>query len=230
MGRYYFLAHQSQKGGVMMKKLVSALCAAGICVVLAATVQAETPVLSELRKFIPGECYLDGRISPPKTSLESMDGFEVPLVAMWIPLRLNENIHYRGDAKFIVYNFKIGEGELIEAYVVDVGLNRDDPDLSEEERHNRFIYRCEDGSGSCTATLATVKAAITTQIARDYKTEAKNIMYEKDSSVNFLGVFVKGINSPGIRTSGKKGRINLQTEVCGTYEYEITMAEASSIY
>ena len=213
-----------------MKKILLALCTAGLYFGLAATIQAEKPVLSELREFIPGECYLDGRISPPKTFLDSMGGFEVPLVAMWIPLKLNEKLQYRGDAKFIVYNFKIGEGDPIEAYVVDVGLNRDDPNLSEKERHNRFIYRCEDRSGSCTATLATVKAAITTQIANDHKTEAKNVIYEKDSSVNFLGVFVKEINSPGIRTSGKKGRINLQTEVCGTYEYEITMAAARSIY
>ena len=213
-----------------MKKAISVLCAAGLYFSLVAINQAASPIQSELREFIPGECYLDGRISPPKTSLHNMDGFEVPLVAMWIPLKLNEKNQYRGDAKFIVYNFKIGEGELIESYIVDVGLNRDDPGLSEEERHNRFIYRCENNSGSCTAALATVKAAITKQIARDYGTEAKYVIYEKDASVNFLGVFVKGINSLGIRTKGQKGQINLQTEVCGTYAYELTMADASLIY
>lgn len=213
-----------------MKNLVSTLCAAGLYFGLVAISQAETPVLTELHDFIPGECYLDGRISPPKSSLDNMDGFEVPLVAMWIPLELNEKNQYRGDAKFVVYNFKIGEGELIESYIVDVGLNRDDPGLSEEERHNHFIYRCEDDFGSCTATLATVKAAITKQIALDYETEAKYVIYEKGASVNFLGVFVKGINSLGIRTTNKKGQIHLHTEICGTYEYEITMAEANSIY
>ena len=213
-----------------MKKAVSALCAAGLYFGLVAINQAEGPILTELREFIPGECYLDGRISPPKTSLDNMDGFEVPLVAMWIPLEFNEKIQYRGDAKFVVYNFKIGEGELIDSYIVDVGLNRDDPGLSEEERHNRFIYRCENGSGSCTAALATVKAAITTQIARDYGTEVKYVIYEKDASANFLGVYVTGMNSFGIRKEEQKGQINLQTEVCGTYVYEITMAEASLFY
>ena len=159
-----------------------------------------------------------------------MYGFEVPLVAMWIPLGLNEKTQYHGDAKFGVKNFKIGEGGLIQSYIVDVDLKRDDPGLSEEERHSLFLYKCEDSSGSCTATLATVKEAITKQIARDYQTEVEDVIYLKDASVNFLGVYLKGINQLGMRTGNKKGKIHLHTEVCGTYEYEITKAQARTIY
>lgn len=211
-----------------MKKLLSALCAAGLFFWLVALCQAENPARLGLREIFPGECYLDGRISPPKKSIDDMAGFEVPLVVMWIPLELNDGAQYRGDAKFGVYNFKIGKGELIDAYIVDVDLKRDDPGLSEKERHNQFIYRCKDGSGSCTATLATVKAAITEQIARDYGTEVEDVIYENDASVHFLGVFVRELNTLGLRAGGKSGQIFLHTEICGTYEYEITMAEAGT--
>jgi hypothetical protein len=213
-----------------MKKLVAALCAAGLYSGLVTLSLAEHLAPTGLQESIPGSCYLDGRISPPKKSLDNLDGFEVPLVAMWIPLQLDGKIQYRGDAKFVVHNFKIGEGARIKAYIVDVGLDRDDPGLSEKERHNRFIYKCEDGSGSCTATLATVKEAITKQIARDYQTSPEEVIYEKDASATFLGVYIKGRKPVGIRTSGKKGQINLHTEVCGTYEYEITLAESKTIY
>ena len=211
-----------------MKKLVSTLCAAGLYFGLVAIIQAEKPDPSELWEIIPGECYLDGIISPPYKSVDDLDGFEVPLVAIWNSVEPNEGTQYRGDAKFGVYNFKIGEGELVDAHIVDVDLNRDDPGLSEEERHNHFIYRCKDVSGSCTATLATVKAAITEQIARDYETEVEDVIYEKDTIANFLGVFVKGMNTGGVKNGNKKGHIYLHTEVCGTNE--ITMAQAITIY
>lgn len=210
-----------------MKKLVSALCAAGMYFGLVAVIQAEKPEPSGLWEIIPGECYLDGFISPLHKSIDDMDGFEVPLVANWSPTELNEGTQYRGDAKFGVYNFKIGEGELIEAYTVDIDLNLDDPGLSEEERHNLFVYKCEDVSGSCIATLATVKAAITEQIARDYETEVEDVIYQSDATVNFLGVFVKGMNPLGFRIGDKSGQIYVHTEVCGTYE--ITLAKASTI-
>ena len=210
-----------------MKKLVLALCAAGLYFGLVAIIQAEKPDPAGLWEIIPGECYLDGFISPPHKSIDDMDGFEVPLVANWSPVELDEGAQYRGDAKFRVYNFKIGEGELIEAYIVDIYLNRDDPGLSEEERHNLFVYSCEDCSGCCIATLATVKRAITEQIARDYETEVKDVIYENGASANFLGVFVKGMNPLGFRTGDKSGQIYVHTEVCGTYE--ITLAKASTI-
>ena len=211
-----------------MKKWVSMLCAAGLYFGLVAIIQAEKPDPSQLWEIIPGECYLDGIISPPYKSVDDLDGFEVPLVAIWNPVEPNEGTQYRGDAKFGVYNFKIGEGELVDAHIVDVDLNRDNPALSEEERHNHFIYRCKNVSGSCTATLATVKAAITEQIARDYETEVEDVIYEKDTVANFLGVFIKGVNTSGMKNGNKKGQIFLHTEVCGTNE--ITMAQAITIY
>ncbi len=228
MGRINFLAYQPKMGGVIMKKLVSALCAAGLYFGLVVIIQADNPDHSELWEIIPGECYLDGIISPPYKSVDDMDGFEVPLVAIWNPVELNEGTQFRGDAKFGVYNFKIGEGELVEAHIVDVHLNRDDPGLSEEERHNHFIYRCKNVSGSCTATLATVKAAITEQIARDYETEVEDVIYENNTIANFLGVFIKGMNPVGMKTEDQRGQIYLHTEVCGTNE--ITMAQAITIY
>ena len=214
-------------GGVVMKKLLSALCTVGMCLGLVAISQAEEFNGQEFWEIIPGECYLDGFISPPHKSIDDMGGFEVPLVANWSPTELKEGTHYRGDAKFGVYNFKIGEGELIRAHTVDIDLNRDDPGLSEEERHNHFIYRCGNDSGRCTATLATVKAAITKQIARDFETEVEGVIYDKDASVNFLGVFVKGMNRPGTRTGNESGQIYIHTEVCGTHP--ITVAGSSKI-
>ena len=211
-----------------MKKLIWILCTAAIYLALVATTQAEHPDSSGLWEIIPGKCYLDGIISPPYKFIDDMDGFEVPLVAMWSPAERDEHSQYRGDAKFGVYNFTIGEGERIKAYTVDVDLNRDDPGLSEKERHNRFIYRCEDGTGRCIATLATVKAAITEQIARDYEIEVEDIMYENDASINFLGVFVKNMTPTGMKSGDKRGQIYLHTEVCGTYE--IAMVERRTIY
>jgi hypothetical protein len=215
-------------GGSIMKKFVSTLCTLGLAFLLAASVKADKLDPIGLWDILPGECYLDGIIAPPHKSIEDMQGFEVPLVAIWSPIKLKKGIQYRGDAKFGVYNFKIGEGKLIKTHIVDVGLNQDDPGLSEEERHNRFIYRCEDVSGSCTATLATVKAAITEQIARDYETEVEDVIYEKNSNANFLGVFVKGMNTFGMRKRDKSGQIYLHTEVCGTNE--ITMAGATTTF
>lgn len=210
-----------------MKKLVLVLCTAGLYFGLVAIIQAENHDQAGLREITPGECYLDGLISPPHKSIGNMDGFEVPLVVSWSPVELNEGTRYRGDAKFRINNFKIGEGEVIEDYIVDINLSRDDPGLSEEERHHLFVYSCKDCSGRCIATLATVKTAITAQIARDYKTEIKDVIYENVASANFLGVFVKGMNPLGMRAGDKRGHIHIQTEVCGTYE--IILAEASTI-
>ena len=209
-----------------MKKLVVALCAAGLYFGLVASIQAEKPAPAELWEIIPGECFLDGFISPLHKSIDDMDGFEIPLVANWSLVELNKGTQYRGDAKFGVSNFKVGDGEVIETYTVDIDLNRDDPGLSEKERQNLFVYKCEDGTGNCIAILATVKAAITSQIARDYETEAESVIYENDTSVNFLGVFVKGISAIGMRAGEKRGQIYIHTEVCGTYE--ITLAEVST--
>ena len=211
-----------------MKKIKSTIGALALSLMLAALGQAEDSDPSGLWEIIPGECYLDGLISPPHKSIEDMHGFEVPLVAFWSHVDLEEDAHYRGDAKFGVYNFKIGGGELIEAYTVDINLNRDDPDLSEKERHNHFIYSCEDTSGSCTATLATVKGAITEQIARDHETEVDDIVYQEDSRVRFLGVFVKSMDPRGMIRGNTSGKIYLQTEVCGAYE--IIMAKANTAY
>ena len=210
-----------------MKKLVSVLCAAGMYFGLVTMIQAENPDPAGLCEIIPGECYLDGLISPPHKAIDGMDGFEVPLVASWIPVELNEGTQYHGDAKFVVSNFEIGEGERINSYTLDIDLIRDDPGLSEQERHNLFVYTCKDGSGLCIATLVSVKAAITEQIARDYKTEVENVIYENDASANFLGVFVKGMNPIPMRTADNRGHIYIHTEVCGAYE--ITLAEANTI-
>lgn len=226
-GSYYF-AHQPKMGGTIMKKFVLTLCTLGLTFLVVAIAHADKLNSIGLLEILPGECYLDGIIAPPHKSIDDMQGFEVPLVAIWSPIKLKKGIHYRGDAKFGVYNFKVGGSKLIETHIVDVGLNRDDPGLSEEERHNLFIYRCEDVSGSCTATLATVKAAITEQIARDFETEAEDVIYEKNSNVNFLGVFVKGMNPFGMRKGDKSGQIYLHTEVCGTNE--IAMVGANTTY
>ena len=208
-----------------MRNAISTLFALGLVFWLATMLQAEDPHPPGLWEIIPGECYLDGFSAPPHKSIDGMDGFEVPLVARWSLVELNDHTRYRGDAKFGVYNFKVGESELIEAYLVDVNLQLDDPGLSEEERHNLFTYRCKDGSSSCTATLATVKQAITEQIARDYRTEVENIIYGEDARANFLGVFVKGMDPTRNKSSEKMGQIHVHTEVCGANQ--IIMAEAN---
>lgn len=211
-----------------MKKLVSALCAAGIYFGIVAVSQAEMVDPAGLCEIISGGCYLDGLQSPPHKSINDMDGFEVPLVASWSPVELNEGTQYRGGAKFGVYNFKIGDGELIESYMVDINLNRDDPGLSEQERHKLFVYKCEDGSGICIATLVSVKAAIAEQIARDYETAVEDVIYQNDASINFLGVFVKGMNPIELTSEDKRTHIYIHTEVCGVYE--ITLAQAGTIH
>ena len=68
-----------------MKKLVSALCAAGICFGFVAIIQAEKPCPSGLWEIIPGQGHLDGFISSSHKPISDMDGFEVPLVASWSP-------------------------------------------------------------------------------------------------------------------------------------------------
>ena len=208
-----------------MKKAISTLGAAGLFFWFATVIQAENQHPAGLWEIIAGECYLDGYNSPPHKSIDGMDGFEVPLVVNWSPVEFNEGSYYRGDAKFGVYNFKVGEGEMVEAYLVDVNLHRDDPGLSEEERHNLFIYRCKDGTSSCTATLATVKQAITEQIARDYSIDVENVIYEENTRANFLGVFVKVMDPSGMRATDRSGQIYFHTEVCGANE--IIMAKAN---
>lgn len=210
-----------------MKKFVSALCAVGLFFLFEVTIQAEKADQHEFWGIIPGECFLDGIISPPHRSIGDMDGFEVPLVANWIPVRQNEGTQYGGEAIFGVSNFKIGEGELIDAYTVDIDLNLDDPDISGAQRDNLLIYSCEDVPDSCTATLIAVKAAITEQIARDYKAAVGEVTWDSDARANFLGVFVKDMNQPGTGIGKEKGQINILTEVCGTYE--ITLAEALTL-
>lgn len=71
-----------------MKKLVSALCAAGMYFGLVAIIQADKPCPSGLWEIIPGECYLDGFISSSHKHINDMDGFEVPLVASWSQVEL----------------------------------------------------------------------------------------------------------------------------------------------
>jgi hypothetical protein len=211
-------------GGMVMNKLAFSLCAAGLFFCIALAVKAEEPDYAEVWGIIPGECVLDGVISPPHKSIDDMDGFEVPLVANWSPAKQNEIAAYGGDAKFGVSNFKIGNGELIDAYTVGIDLTMDNPELSEAQKDTLLIYSCEDVSESCTATLVTVKAAITEQIARDHEAEVGDVVYESDASANLLGVFVRGANRSGKGTVSAKGHISILTEVCGTYE--ITLAGA----
>jgi len=209
----------------MMKKLVSALCAAGVYFGIVAVVQAEGPDPAGLCEIVSGGCYLDGLHAPPHRSIDDMGGFEVPLVASWSSVELNVGTQYRGDAKFGVYNFKIGEGEPIKSYFVDIELKRDDPGLSEEKRHSLFVYKCDEVSGMCIATLVSAKAAITEQIARDYNTAVDNVIYESDANADFLGVFVNGMNP---KKADQRRQIYINTEVCGTYE--ITLALAGTIH
>ena len=208
-----------------MKKFMSALLAVGLFFWFEAAIQAEKGDQQEFWGIIPGECFLDGIISPPHRSIGDMNGFEVPLVANWIPVRQNKGTQYGGEAIFGVSNFKIGGGELIDAYTVDIDLNLDDPEISDARRDNLLIYSCEYVPDSCTATLIAVKAAITEQIARDYKADVGEVTYQSDARANFLGVFVKDMNQPGMGTGREKGHINILTEVCGTYE--MALAELS---
>ena len=207
-----------------MKKLLTTLFAAGMFFGSVATIQAESQGSADLLVIIPGECFLDGIISPPHKFIDDMDGFEVPLVANWSPAEQNEETRYVGDAKFGVSNFKIRGGEPIDFYTVDIDLTLDDPEFFAGERDNLLLYDCQDVSDSCTATLVTVKAAITKQIARDYEAEVRDVIYESDASARFLGVFVKGMNPPSSGTEKEKGQIYILTEVCGTHE--MTLAQA----
>ena len=152
---------------MIVKKLLRILYVSALFFGFVATVQAENRADQSLLEVIPGECFLDGIFSSQNTYINDMNGFEVPLVASWSNTELNGKTHYAGDARFGVFNFKIGEGKFIDAYTVDIDLRSDDPTLTETERDNLLIYTCEDGSERCTATLVTVKAAITEQIARD---------------------------------------------------------------
>lgn len=209
-----------------MKKFLSTLCAIGLLLGPMVTIQAEKHGPLDLLVIIPGECILDGVISPPHKFIDNMDGFEVPLVANWRPAEQNERTQYVGDAKFGVSNFKIRGGEPIDFYTVDIDLNLDDPDLAAGKRDNLLLYNCEDVSESCTATLVTVKAAITKQIARDYEAEVRDVIYESDARANFLGVFVKGMNPPTTGAERKKGQIYMLTEVCGAHQ--MTLAQTTT--
>ena len=73
-----------------MNKLINSLCTVAVSIVLAAICSAENNERSELWEIFPGECYLDGLISPPHKSISDMEGFEVPLVAVWSPIRMRE--------------------------------------------------------------------------------------------------------------------------------------------
>ena len=71
-----------------MKKLVSTLCAAGICFGIAAIIQAEKPSPSGLWEIIPGDGHLNRFISSAPNPVNDMDGIEGPLVPSWSPVEL----------------------------------------------------------------------------------------------------------------------------------------------
>ena len=210
-----------------MKKFITALWVSGLIFGFVAAVQAEEPGDASMLEVIPGECILDGIFSSPSSYIDDMDGFEVPLVASWSPAELNEKTRYAGDARFGVFNFKIGEGKLIEAYAVDIDLTLDDHRITEAQRDNLLIYSCEDVSDSCTATLVTVKAAITEQIARDNQAEVEEVKYQSDARATLLGVFVREMKPPATRTVRDRNLHHSLTEVCGMYE--LTLAEGHAI-
>jgi hypothetical protein len=211
-----------------MKKLISTLCVSGLFFAILGTVQAEKSDEASILEVIPGECILDGIFSSPSYYIDDMDGFEVPLVASWSPAEHNEKTRYAGDARFGVFNFKIGEGKLIETYAVDIDLTLDAPHINEARRDNQLIYTCEDDTDSCTATLVTVKAAITEQIARDNQAEVEEVKYQRDARATLLGVFVREMKPT---VTGIRGEMNLHyrlTEVCGIYELTLTEGHAIS--
>jgi hypothetical protein len=214
-------------GEMIMKKLLSTLCVSGLFFGFVAAVQAEKLDDTPMLEVIPGECFLDGIFSSPNEYIDDMNGFEVPLVASWSPAEHDEKTSYAGDARFGVFNFKIGEGKLIDTYTVDIDLILDDPHYTGAQRDNHLIYTCEDVSDSCTATLVTVKAAITEQIARDNQAEVEEVKYQSDARATLLGVFVKGMK-PSVTGTRRDKKVDYRlTEVCGMYE--LTLAEGHSI-
>ncbi|MBT8345793.1 MAG: hypothetical protein KJO28_05765 [Desulfofustis sp.] len=204
-----------------VNKFLLIVCISSLFFGFVATVQAENPVDPSVLEVIPGECFLDGIFYSQNNYIDDMDGFEVPLVASWSPVEHDHKTRYAGDARFGVFNFKIGDGKLIDAYTVDIDLKVDDPHFTNNERDNHLIYTCEDGSERCTATLVTVKAAITEQIARDNHTEVGKVIYHSDARATLLGVFVKGMNPQLTRKVGEKRRYHRLTEVCGMYELRL---------
>ena len=211
----------SSAGEMMVKKFLLILSVSALFFGFVATVQAENPAETSLMEVIPGECFLDGIFSSQNNYINDMDGFEVPLVASWSPAEHDVKTRYAGDARFGVFNFTIGEGKLIDAYTVDIDLRSDDPNLTDTERDNLLIYTCEDGSERCTATLVTVKAAITEQIARDNHAEVGEVIFRNDARATLLGVFVKG-TEPDLKERLKEKSLQYRiTEVCGLYELRL---------
>ena len=209
-----------------MKKLVSALFVLGLFCGFVMTVQAEKPEQEKLWEVIPGECFLDFEVSPQAIAIDDMNGSEVQLEANWTPAEQGEGTKYGGDAKFAVLDVKIGEADPEGALTVDIGLTLDEPELSEAESDNLFIYSCDGVDPVCTATLVNVKAAITKKIAQANEVEVGNVSYASKEGATFLGIFVKGMDPPGSRTGkGKKQNYKL-TEICNMYV--IPLAEAST--
>ena len=211
----------SMLGEMIMMKFLSILCVSALFFGFVATVQAENRAEQSLLEVIPGECFLDGIFSSQNTYINDLDGFEVPLVASWSPAQSDEKTRYAGDARFGVFNFKIGEGKLIDSYTVDIDLRSDNPNLSDAERDNLLIYNCEDGSQRCTATLVTVKAAIAEQIARDNHTDVEAVVFNNDARATLLGVFVKGMKPQLNGNQSKKNSQYRLTEVCGMYDLRL---------
>jgi hypothetical protein len=206
---------------MIIKKFLLILFVSALFCGFMATVQAENHAEQSLLEVLPGECFLDGIFSSQNTYINDMDGFEVPLVASWSPAEHDEKTRYAGDARFGVFNFKIGEGKLIDTYTVDIDLRSDDPTLSDNEKDTLLVYECEKGSKRCTATLVTIKAAITEQIARDYHAEVGEVIFHNDARATLLGVFVKGMK-PRLTDKPKEKNIRYRlTEVCGMYELRL---------
>ena len=208
-------------GEMIMKKFLSILYVSALFLGFVGNVQAENRAEPSLLEVIPGECFLDGIFSSQNTYINDMDGFEVPLVASWSPAENEEKTLYAGDARFGVLNFKIGEGKMIDSYTVDIDLRVDNPHFSDAERDNLLIYNCEDGSERCTATLVTVKAAITEQIARDNHADVEEVVFDNDARATLLGVFVKGMKPQLNGNQRKKNSQYRLTEVCGMYDLKL---------
>ena len=199
-----------------MKKLVSLLFVVYLILGFAVVIQAEKPEQDELWGIIPGGCSLAVEVTPTTIVIDDLNRLEVELEANWNPVKPSEieDSKYGGVAKFGVFDVKIGDAEPLHV-TVDIGLTKDDPDFSDNERDKLLVYQC-DADASCTATLLKVKDAITEQIARDNAVEVGDVTYMSAASATFLGVFVK---------TGKDKRQNYNlTEVCDLYQ--ITLAEA----
>jgi hypothetical protein len=111
---------------------------------------------------------------------------------------------------------------------VDIDLTLDDHHINEARRDNLLIYTCEDAADRCTATLVTVKAAITEQIARENQAQIDEINYQSDARATLLGVFVKGMQPPPTETLAARKLPYRLTEVCGMYELTLTEGHAIS--